>query len=217
MAFIHTIQITNEKHVSGTVSATRKSENRKYAACLVATTTETSLKVDAEKLANTVKERDEWQAKLTALITKLGMTVEQANAQHQADSDRWYNREDGLFPTTERLRNERIAKGDGRWVQVPDQDVKADLLARGFADPYDREGAFGIHEAAQRVEMLNRTLTNWKSPVLGSQGVLTWCGSVALAQKAMGAREAEWARKQGDTVQIRTDIEIKETKKREKK
>jgi len=215
--FIHTIQIVSEKNSNGTVSSTRKSENRQYAACLVATTTEASLRIDAEKLAQTEKERAEWTAKLNTLLAKLGMTVEQAEAQHKADSDRWYDRKEGFFETKTRIRQERHAKGAGEWNPVSDEDAKKDLFARGFVDPYDREGAFGIHEAAGRVEQLTKTIANWKSPRLGSQGVISWHGSVALAQKALGSREAQWAQKQGDTVQIRTDIEVRETKKREKK
>jgi hypothetical protein len=217
MALIHTIQIQSEKRCSGTVSATRKSETKKYLACIVATTTEASLKVDADKKAAIEKELADWQVKLAALIAKLGITVEQAEATHKADSERWYNREDGLFATKDRIRKERAAKGAGEWNHVTDTEVKADLFARGFVDPYDRNGAYGIHEASERVEWHTRTLANWKAPVIGSQGVLTWCGNLGLAQKAIGGKEAQWAQKQGDTVAIRTDITITETKKREKK
>lgn len=216
MALIHTIQIANEKHSGSTVSSTRKSETRKYLACLVATTTEASLRIDAEKLAQTEKERAEWQAKLDELTAKLGMTVEQAEAQHKAESDRWYNREDGLFATKDRIRKERAAKGAGEWNHVSDDTVKADMLARGLVDPYNRNGAFGIHEAAQKVEWLTKTLADWNSPRLGSQAVLSWHGTVGLAQKALTSREATYAQSKGDTVAIRTDITITETKKRAK-
>ena len=214
MALIHTIQITNEKHVSGTVSSTRKSETKKYLACLVATTTEASLKVEADKKAATEKELADWQAKLTALTAKLGMTVEQAEAQHKAYSERWYDPTDGFHETKNRIREERHANGAEKWNHVTDNEIQADLYARGFANPYDREGSFGIHEAASKVEWLTKTLASWRTLVLGSQGVLTWCGSVALAQKALGGKESTWAQKQGDSVAVRTDIDIKETKKR---
>lgn len=214
MALIHSIQVVSEKKCNGTVSATRKSENRKYLACIVATTTEASLRIDAEKLAETEKKRAEWVTKLNDLLTKTGMTVEQAEAQHKADSERWYNREDGLFETKNRIRKERAAKGAGEWNHVTDEEVKADLFARGFVDPYNREGAFGIHEAAQQVEWLTKTVANWKSPILGSQGVVSWHGTTALAAKAMTSRECEAARRNGDTLEIRTDIVITETKKR---
>jgi hypothetical protein len=214
MALIHTIQVVDEKRNHSTVSSTRKSETRRYLACIVATTTEASLKIDAGKKAAVEAELVTAKARLAELTAKFGMTPEEAEAKHEVESDRWYNREDGIFETGQRIR---LAKSGSTYGHVHNLDsiVKADLLARGFVDPYDKSGTYGICDVYSTVRRCEATLKGWFKLTLGSEGVISWHGTTDLAQKAMGS--LDYIRERGDTLAIRTDITITETKKRAKK
>ena len=208
MALIHTIQIANEKNQNSTVSSTRKSETRKYLACLVATTTEATVQLLAQKRAKIEAELVMWKASLKVALELHNMTVEEAKAHHEVICEPWYK---AKFATNERIRTEVTGKSWGHVANL-DARVEAELVAQGLENPYT--GSWAICSAASQVEARERQLARWSSPPVGSQAVLSWHGSVSLADKALSSREASWAREQGDTVMIRTDITITETKKR---
>lgn len=205
MAFIHTIQVSTGN--GSTYGATRKSANHQYVACLVATRTEVSIKLDQdEHTAASTKLAVNLTAR-TARMEKLGLSIEQAKAEHEAQVKAWYGK-------THEVRNSILAASGKSYIPGIDNLVRAELLAQGLADPYNREGAFGIVETNATIEMLEKTLASWTTPALGSQTVLSWHHSVPLASKALSGRDAEWARKQGHSVAIRTEIKVTETKKR---
>jgi hypothetical protein len=216
MAIIHTIQIANEKNSGSTVSSTRKSESRHYLACLVATTTEASIRIAQEKKADLEKQLVAAQAVLTAECARWNTTAEAATANHEALSERWYNHEDGIFPTQDKYRKAYEAEKKVQWTAIRfEKEAREDLEARGIMYPYDKENSsYSVVEAASKVNGLQGSLERHTIPVLGSQAVLSWHGNVGLAQKALASREATYAQSRGDNVAIRTDITITETKKR---
>ena len=69
-------------------------------------------------------------------------------------------------------------------------------------------------KAYSEVKHLESALATWATPVLGSQGVLSWHGTVAHAHKALSAREAGHFVQHGYKVEVRTDITVRETAKR---
>jgi hypothetical protein len=217
MALIHTIQVVSEKRSGSTVSSTRKSETRRYLACIVTTTTVRTLELDAAKKADIETELSELRKPMLAdLRAKFGnITVEAAQAWHKAASERWYNQVDGRFPTMDKFRDAYKAKHDlssFHPFQNFEVEAEADMIARGFEHPF--KGQYEIVEAASRIESCERQLAHWYKLVLGSQAVVSWHGNVGLAQKAMGS--LDYLRTRGDEVTIRTDITITETKKRTK-
>lgn len=211
MKIVHSIGLASEKRISGTVTATRTSTTRRYTACLVATTTERSLEIAAAKKVALETAIVTAEANLaTALAKYPGMTIEAAEAEHTATSERWYAREDGYFATSDRIRKEREAKGESTWVR--EGEVKADLLARGIKEPFDKNTSYAICAAASELKVARNKL-EWhveRMPKLGSQGVISWHATPALAQKALGGREAQHIAKLGDKIEIRTDITIVE-------
>lgn len=180
MAFIHTIQVANEKKSGSTVSSTRKSENRRYLACIVATTTEASLAINAEKYEEIAGKLVDAKIQASNLSAKLGMTLEQATAHYEAAKKEWYDRD-------------------------------------GSPDPHDMDGPYGLVRLHADMDLYKRHIARRQTLTIGSQAVVSWHGTVSLAQKALGSRECVWAQQRGDTLAIRTDIEITETKKRDAK
>lgn len=219
---IHTIELAVEKSSRNTVSSTRETTGRRYVACLVATTTEASLRI-AEKT------KVEMEAKVVATkkaldaeIAKWGVSVEQAEANHKERSDRWYNNVDGVLETGSRLRKALEEKtGRPNYGSMRDE-ATADMIARGFVDPYDKVNTdYGVvaasFEHTSAVRTLEYHVAVMAQAPLGSQAVISWHQSEALAQKALGARDADACRKRGDKVEIRTDISVRERATRAKK
>lgn len=209
MKIVHSIALVSEKKVSGTVTATRTSTSRQYTACIVATTTERSLQITAAKKVEMEANIVAKEAALGAALAKYpGMTVASAEAEHKALSEQWYSHEDGYFATADRMRKECVASGKSTWIQ--EGEIKADLFARGKKDPFDRNSSYAICHAAIELKGAQSAL-EWhvkRMPALGSQGVLSWHATPALAQKALSSREAQHFAKLGDTIEIRTDITI---------
>lgn len=220
---IHTIELAVEKSSRSTVSSTRETTGRRYVACLVTTTTEASLRI-AEKTKVELEAKVETTKKvLDAALAKWGCTAEEAEAAHKARSDRWYRSEDGLFETESRIRREYEAKNGGRmYLGSVKKEAAADLIARGFEDPYDKVGSnyevcVAAYEHKSAVNQLEWHVAVMKQAPLGSQAVLSWHQTEALAQKALGSHAADACRKRGDKVEIRTDISVRERATRAKK
>jgi len=217
MAIIHTIKLDKaSKRNKGVVTAKRTSQSRTYGACLVVTTTDASVADDQRRKAETLAKLLKAETLRDALLAALGMTVEQARALCKEASDRWYNNEDGFFATNKRIRTERTGSPRG-YVSGLDNLSKADLLARGFVDPYADGGPNSLIATHNVVECLTDALATWQDMEAGGQSVISWHRDVSLANKAVGGREARYFTSRGDTVVVRTDIDVRETKKRAKK
>lgn len=207
---VHTVAVSDGK--GGTRIEKRVSESRAYTACVVVTVTETTIRLNGERCIAAGKSYEEWTAKLNERMAALGMTVEQACAQHDADSARWYDKTEGSFATFDKLRM-AAGKPHAHITQF-EKAIKRDMIARGFADPYDTNGAYGIREAHFEATRLARILADWKAPLLGSQRVISWHSTPALASKAMGSREASTYRESCYALSVRTDITVTEKAKR---
>lgn len=209
---VHTVSVSDGK--GGTHIEKRTSESRAYTACVVVTVTEATVRISQEGCVSASKSYEEWTAKLNERMAALGMTVEQAKAQHEAESARWYDSKEGVFPTFEKLQ---VAAGRRGHISQFDAAIKKDMLARGFVDPYDKAGANGIVEANWEATRLAHNLANWRTPVLGAQHVISWHSTPALAHSATSSRDANSYRKAGYAVSVRTDITVTEKKPRAKK
>lgn len=202
MALIHTIQIANEKSSKSTVSSTRRSDTRKYLACLVTTTTEETIALNLAAKAKIEAELAENTRIAADLYAKLGHTPETMKAAHDAASKEWF---DKLFAVRRELSGPN-------YRHVTDAEAEAVVFERhGLTNPYKTDLAT-LNAVERKVECATKTLDRWTTPVLGSQAVVSWHGTVGLAQKAAGAEHVGGDK--GDTVSIRTDIQITETKKR---
>lgn len=219
---IHTIEIQGDIQVKGVVSATRKSETRRYLACIVATVTAATIRIRAEQKAKAEAELVDWSVKLVdRRAAHNGMTLEQATAWEKDASDKWYARGDttrgfdvGYFGACKTVRAQH--GGRGHLSQDRERELAAAIMvSQGFADPYDKSSPYGIMEAASAVESLERRLAGWQAPVLGAQGVVSWHGTVANAQKALSSGECRHiAERDGRALSVRTDITVRETAKR---
>jgi hypothetical protein len=203
-AFVHTIRLEHERRSkSTTASSTRKSEKR-YVAVLVATTTAKSLRLDAEHKAVLEKQLAEAKSHLASLMAKLKMTVKQADAQHDREYKRWMAEKEA---TDNRLRP--------LYGYTTERILREDMLKRGFADPNDESGPYGIVLANEAVENINDQLRRWAErvePVLGGQTVLSWHSTVDHAQKALSSHLASKHLALGDDLDVRTDIKVAERK-----
>jgi hypothetical protein len=222
MAFIHTIEINGNARMGKVVSSTRKSENRRYVACIVTTVTEATVAFDAAQKVKAESELADWRVTLaTRTALHNGMTVAQADAWTKDATTKWYGRDE---TTGEKVGDYNywsaleVARKDTGSMCHDDKSSKRAhqiMVSRGFADPYDYDkNPSGIGEAARHIESLERNLASWTPPVVGTQGVLSWHGTVANAHKAVGAREAGHYLSRGYKVEVRTDIAVRETVKR---
>jgi hypothetical protein len=218
MSIIHTITLANERRMSGTVSATRKSENRRYAACVTATATEETVRIDEASKAADEAKLVELRAALAEAVARVGVSEADARKWYEAAAARWYDGgsgkdAQGFLATVERVRKEK-GLDDWRSRNEVERLARIDCAARGIEDPYAKGGKWDVVHAADEVERLDRDLKRRRPIVIGAEGVLGWCGSVALAQKATGARTAAWHSARGYKITIRTDITVRETVKR---
>jgi hypothetical protein len=218
MALIHSIAVATG--TGSTHTETRTSENRRYTACLIITTTEATVRVNAARRAAAEVSLAAWRETLGAR-RKLhnGMTVEQAKAWTKDVTTKWYGRDNatgekvGDYNYWNALDQARPEVGDLHHSDRAAKRAYEIMVKRGFSDPYDYvKNPSGIVEAADKVDALVRTLKDWKVPTVGAQGVASWHGSVALAQKAIGG--LDYVRVNGDSIEIRTDIAIREQAKR---
>jgi hypothetical protein len=210
---IHSIELKNELRLNGTVTGTRSSENRTYTACVVAQATEATVALDAAHKARVTNELAGYRATLDVLTKKYGMTVAEAEAWHKAATERWYNAADGLYATEKRIEEKHGL--DWRARDRRDALAKADLVARGFENPY--EGKYDILKADSEIRGHESALANWRAVPVGAEAVLSWHADVGNAQKALSARNGRWFSERGYALRVRTDITIRETAKRSKK
>lgn len=213
MSYVHVIQINDEKASGSTVSSIRRSETRKYLACVVATTTEETVRHYADNRRASERELAGWEVKLTERCAVHGMTEGQAEEWFKQAKDRWFRSADGYFDTKERLYAESGRRLNGARLNELTKLTKESLKARGFQDPFDPESPYGISEAASKAASARAALQHWsKVPAVGSQAVLSWHTTETLAQKAIGGPSG--VRPNGDRLDVRTDIRITESKSR---
>ena len=206
MALIHTVPINGNLKVKGAVSSTRKSETRRYEACIVTTVTPRAIEMQAEHKAEIERELAAWNEKLTARIAQTGKSVAEAVAWYQAAAKKWHGNEDRAI-TTRLIHENRNLFG----TQLHEA-VRKEMVAKGYEDPYDKSGIYGVCDAASEVERRQRSLDRWSPLVLWTEGVISWHGTLRNAQKALGSRECTHYAERGYHLVVRTDITVRETR-----
>lgn len=202
MKHTHTIELKNERRLSGTVNAKRVSTSRIYRACIVATTT--------DKVVETIKVGQEDQrialardeANLAGLCAQQGLTFEQAKAKVEALK---------ITQATPEMQAARKAIRD----EYPDftarfqarDEIRDRMKAAGCHDHFD-DDAQQIVSLQEAVCRSRQWQAGFETPAIGSQGVVTWCGTVELAQKALNSKHLKNMRRRGYELTIRTDIDV---------
>jgi len=214
---IHTIKLQNEiRNPRCATGSTRRSETRRYAACLVATSTERSVQIAAEKLAANKAALVEAETKLATLEAERSMTADAAREQNKVENRRWYD-EGKIFDLETAIADEAGSPRWGvNWKKVR-ETAKAQLIANGYVDPYDPANTWGLCVASDLVNDLRYKVENHCARAVGRQCVVSWHLTAANAQKALGARDAAFFCERGDAVAVRTDIEVRETSKKTRK
>jgi hypothetical protein len=203
---IHTIEL--ESGAGARHKDSRKSASRHYQACIVATVTQAAVRADTDKRASLVKALDEQLAHSAALQDKLGMTVADAQARYEQLRERWYRK---YSDTLGRVHESTGAMGNRLHELATDEMVKG-----GFENPYDRTGSYALVDLGAQIDTRQRQLRDWKNLTLGNQRVLSWHTTAALAHKAMAGSYCRGFVERGHQVQVRTDLSVRETKKRSK-
>lgn len=190
MAFIHTakgLQGDDKSH-------TRKSEGHVYEACLVMTYTERSAEGRVEARIAGERELEEAIEERAKVRAETGMTDAEARAKYEEQKEAWYSK---AIPRDIRYEDEAKVK-------------------LGYVNPY--KTAYSKQcDIVSRIDRLERYLREWQPVKVGDQFVISWHHTVGNAHKASNGQTAQYERKRGHSVNIHTDIEVRETKKRQKK
>jgi hypothetical protein len=194
--FSHSITLTN-----GSVE-TRKSERRQYAACIVVSFTEESVRLHAEKKAKLEGQLVAERAKLADLKAKFGMTVEQAKAWHDEVQDKWFG------PEREQLMD--VYVGPGMCGNKLHAAVDAQMALKGFTKPFVQDSPYGIWDLATSVETLEDILAKWQPMTTGEKAVVSWHLTVNNATKALSNVECTNLVSKGHKLSIRTDFTVTE-------
>jgi hypothetical protein len=215
MTITHRIGIVREKSSRSTVSSTRKSKTRRYVACIVTTTTQRTLDLMAAERTEAAAAVAEASAQLAALEKLFGMTTEQALTKQKRNEDLWFGDHKPGSRGILDVEREIAIELDGLdyWKRPQRGDLKQRarerLVAEGRVDPFDKNGIYAFVTTHQRKSDAQWLLDHQPKLQLGDQAVVSWHQSMALAEKALGSREANFHREQGDAVEIRTDIEVR--------
>lgn len=213
MARIHSIVLAYG------ATETRKSESRHYTACVVSTVTDATIASYAAKKTEIEAELAAARVVCAERMALYGMTVEQATAWHKDVSAKWYGRDENTHAKLEApgyhdVFEELRAGRSNFFGEAAHEATTKAMIKRGYVKPYDVESPYGILYAAQAVASREKTLADWRDPVLGAQGVLSWHGTAALAHKEIGSGTARHFAEEGYKLEVRGDIAVRETVKR---
>lgn len=212
-SFIHTITLYQEKQNFSKVRSTRRS-NRRYVACLVATTTHKSLAINDAALVELRQNIKQEEARIEWLTGLLKLSHAEAEAVATQQAAAWWA---SYFDTKKEVIRRLAGTLDpraGAIVAVNDDRVasmvREDLLGRGLVDPYAADSPHALCAAHSQLKFLAESLNGWQRPPLGSQAIISWHLTLANAQRALLAAEAFFWRQKGDCVELRTDIQVTE-------
>lgn len=198
---IHTVKLNNPvMRGYRMVRSTRTTTGRRYVAALVVTVTKITVE-RAEAERHVAQGRlAVARAELEALLGETGLTVETAAVQDSAAFEAWY---DATAAARRDLVAERGCERNRVWKQA-----EALVIASGIPD-YRTLPAHRVVTLIGQVEILEVEAVR-DLPVVGSQFVMSWHQTLALALKASGAAAAQRERDLGNEVAIRTEIEVRE-------
>jgi hypothetical protein len=189
---VHTIEIDDGK--GGKRIGKRTSKTRAYGACVVVTTTEASVAIDAQERAKAEADLAAAEALMAERMERFGMDLLAATAKYEADQEPWYKKYWDVLKACNH-NHDRAHK---------------ETAALGIPDPWDVNGTYGILDANYKANSARGRLEK-PVAVLGSQAVRSWHRDAGLA-----AKEADSCRgnvnigtaRTGDTFTVRTDITV---------
>lgn len=206
----HTIEIAEEARLNGTVSSKRVSENRVYRACIVATTTEAVVEYKRGQWKELEAKLARTEVDLDAVLKASGLTFEQAKARYaelhaamMADKDFYLKQAEVNRQVLLRERTGEFKSEEARIAAAKQAYLDAGCLA-----PY-LDSSYKVVSLTESVVALRKLVAKgFQAPVIGSQSVLTWCGSVELAKKAIRSKNILSFVERGYRCQVRTDIKL---------
>lgn len=206
----HTIKINAERRINGTVSAQRVSETRTYAACVVATVTETTIAKMTAEFEQLKADIVTLEAELQALEAKLGLTADQAVARYEV------LRAERNTPEMEAARKairERFNDGTYMYVFNNREAIVAAQVAEGCADVWNEPVAEIIYVASKLESRRQTVAAGIKLPEVGAQSVISWSSTPALAAKDLKShlRPGKRLFSLGYAFEVRTDIKVERT------
>lgn len=204
--YLHTIPLVNERPILPRVSSRRQSKWR-HEACLVVTTTQRTLDIEASTRARIEAQLADAQAEFSRLQGLLGLTPDAAQVTDQARVDAWYG--PGGYERVLRQIREELQAPNSLWTAEDEQAArelaKEELTRRGLADPLDPNGPHWLLVAASACEAYKWQLAKRPVLVIGSQAVVSWHQTKASAHKNP---DLNFWRKRGYDVEVRTDLVV---------
>ena len=183
---------------------------RSYAAAVVATATVRTVEYEAGRLMEAETTIVRQTALLASLTARMGLTVDEATAQHEAAQKAWWG---VLHKYEDKVREGRV--GMARALTDADRQRAKDLAAvDGHHDPYLPGTAHDIVEAQYRLKNAQRTAEHVRGQNIkaGDQMVVRWSKDPSNAQSFVGTAEAGWLRERGYTLEVRTDLTVSDKK-----
>ncbi len=177
---------------------------RHYTACVVATATVQTVELMAQKLMEAETALVRSTQELVSLTNRLGMSCAEAQQAHEAAQRAWW---DLLHGYENKVREGR--QGMSRVLSDTDRKKAKDMAAAdGHLDPYLPGQAYDIVETNRFVENARHSIDfhTKRNIKVGDQMVVSWHKDVQAAQK--GLVDAQDLKKNGFTLEIRTDIEV---------
>jgi hypothetical protein len=194
---IHSITLGDE-------TFTRESASRKYGACLVATITEESQRVENARAARTAEQATKLEAELAAMLAERGTTLEKAQAEYDA-------RHVASDATHEKVLDYIGAhREDDGMYQAPEYLALRATHRAAHDFMFAKSGPFGVLELAEQAKRERAASVAHCLPI-GGQGVVSWHHTVALAEKAAAHEAAVNARcARYRAFSVRTDFTTRE-------
>lgn len=193
----HTIELDDGK--GGKFTDKRVSENRAYVACVVATVTDNTVKIARENFNIEVARYKAALAKAKAELVAAGVTFEAAKARIDAQRAKCDTKE--VRERQSAIRRE--VYDSTNWSPNSANLVREREAAEGILDAhYDP-----LFNAVCTVERdATHTEPTFEAPLIGRQHVITWCGRLDLASKALKGKDVSHFLKRGFFCEVRTDI-----------
>lgn len=197
MTNYHSIKLSDGK------VETRTSKTRAYEACLVCTIAPRMATLWAERLEKAQQELVQREQELADAIAHYG-DLESCKAAHTKEVEAYYNGSQGAWGKA----LDEVRQTMGRAYGLHDAAEKL-LASRGILNPYRKDSGYRVIDLTKQVQDLKDKINAYsKTPVVGSQFVLSWHLSLNNARTASNGQMANHYRSEGWDVAIRQDIEV---------
>jgi hypothetical protein len=210
--FTHTVKLAKEKDSLSMVRPTRKS-NRRYAACLITTSTLRSVQIANANLQEKQRALRETEDKIDKLSYQTGLTYAAAKELLRKQEREYF---DAYHLEYAKIRNELATSNDVRdrvrTAIYRQKDIHSEtrkvLLARGISDPGFDNPVYTLVKAHETLQFLKKFIAEWKPLEVGSQAVISWHSTLEHAKRALSGATAGCWRQRGDMVEVCTAIKV---------